>query len=355
MRILLTFLLMLALVVALCAAQQDLIQRHVSNRELQTRAGYFDASTGFYMGGVPDIGCVHRFDDNDCQRTTAGNKTYCSYWHITQSGGGSSSDGNCKCTQGSVPNNTHCLSYFCAQTVTTTTTCGGTDEAGNPTSYMCISTFDKYKLCRCTKPDPFGRFCSRWQCLGYNDGPIKTANWFCRTLASEEIGVAADQDYCYTFGSDQYSDDVQEAKDCVCTQDGGTYCAHWVCEDRIYKIWPWWTPIVASLVGAVLNMWVPNCTNDKLLTDCGMGCGIAWCIISYLEIVMVGGVPSLIANSVALLAAWCFSYRDRITWCYCYCSARPRDVAPTYPSAPRVSGPQEQSEMQQVVVGTVIQ
>ena len=301
---------------AACDAQLGLIERHVSDRELQIRAGYFDTN-GIYMGGAPEVGSVKRFDDNDCQQTASGNKTYCSYWRITQNGGGSSSDGNCKCTRGNAPNNTYCLSYFCDQTVTTTTTCG--DETYPNT---CTTTFGKYKLCQCYKADTMGRFCERWQCLGYNDGPIKTANWFCKTLASAAIGTPPSQDYCYTFGSDQYSSEVQEAKDCTCTQDGGSYCAHWICDDRIYKNWPWWTPIVGSLVGALLNLWTPF--EAKRNNDCC--CTVVqliWTLVTYVEIVLVGGVPSAIANTGALLIAWLIAFHEHITCCYCYCATRP--------------------------------
>ena len=329
-----------------CSAQQEFILRHVSNQELMIRAGYFDASTGFYMGGVPNADFVHRFDDNDCQQTTAGNKSYCSYWHITQSGGGSSSDGDCKCTRGSTPNNTYCSSYFCDQTVTAVTTC----SYGDGDSYSCISTFAKYKLCRCTKGDPFGRFCSRWQCLGYNDGPIKTANWFCKTLASEEIGTPFNQDYCYTFGSDQYSESVQEAKDCACTQDGGTYCAHWVCEDRIYKNWPWWTPLVASLVGGVLNLWVPFAVKSSD-DDCCAVTLVVWSVISFLEIVLVGGVPSLIANAGALALCWLVAYRETIACFTCHCSTH----RAYEPSSHRYANQEEMRQQPHVVTGTVLQ
>ena len=88
-----------------CSAQ--LILRHVTQHELQVRAGYFDASTDLYMGGVPTHEYVHRYDDCNCTQTIAGNKTYCTYWHITQSAsGGSVTDGECKCTSFNAQNNT---------------------------------------------------------------------------------------------------------------------------------------------------------------------------------------------------------------------------------------------------------
>jgi hypothetical protein len=260
-----------------------------------------------------------RFDLNSCMQTETGNRTYCSFWSIVQSGSSDSSEGNCKCTKGSVPHNNYCANFFCDQTVTTTTTCGSDDDA-----YTCYSRFNKYKTCRCLKEEPFGRFCTKWQCLGYNDGPVKIANWFCKSLATQEIpGYPPNNDFCYSFGSDQYSSEVQEAKDCICTQEAGVYCATWICEGRIFRNWPWWTPIVGSLVGGLLNLWTPFVARYNDSDSCAVAGLLVWTVLSYLEIVLVGGVPSLLANTGALILMWLFVYRDSISMCYCYCSRSP--------------------------------
>jgi hypothetical protein len=318
------------------------ITSHVSDRQMFERAGYYN-ELGMYMGGVPEHEAKRQTDDNRCRRTITGNRTYCSYWDITQTGSNSPTDGSCKCTRGALPNNNYCAQWFCDQTVTTTYDCGGDDYYRG-----CTSTFDKYKSCRCVTPEPQGRFCWKWQCLGYNDGPVKTANWFCKTLASDAVpGHDTVNDFCYAFASDQYSEKVQEAKDCVCTDfSNGPYCSDWICTGRIFNNWPWWAPILGSLVGAALNLWTPfvYAAGD----DC-CGCHIAviviWTILTYLPIILVGGVPSLIANTGALALAWLVAYRDSLTLCYCSCGMRPRRHAQDYPSRPECTQP---------VVGTVM-
>lgn len=333
---------LLLLLVALSAAQDVPISRHVSDKELYTRAGYFTAA-GVYMGGVPEHLAKRGFDDNDCQERTTGNRSYCSFWRITQTGSSDEdSEGSCKCLKGSLLHNKYCEAWFCSQVVTQSFSCG--DD-----SYSCSRSFNKYKKCRCTQAAADGTFCTKWQCLGYNDGPVKTANWFCKDLASAVVsGHATANDYCYSFGSDQYSSEVQEAKDCVCTSDAGQYCDRWICDKRIFKNWPWWTPIVGSLVGAVLNFWTPFVAraNEDDGDNCCLIAGLlVWTVISYLEIVLVGGVPSLVANTGALVLLWGFVYFDRISCCVCHCSMKERDSEPQRRSPLPCAEP---------VVGTVV-
>ncbi|CUG73196.1 membrane-associated protein, putative [Bodo saltans] len=291
---------------------------HIDQRTLYTRAGYFDFRY-FYRGGVPSLAqqmesyqCIQTCTNTSCALpgTIAVTGSYCIVWTVQENGADETSYGTCKCTQrgGAV-----CAAYTCDQSVTQyNTVCD--DEC-----FATTNTFGKVKTCTCADvPDTNATqhpYCRVYSCFGYGDGPIKSATWNCYIPASQVAGLGHTRDFCWQFGSDQQSTTAAEVKDCLCTQisDNEDFCATWFCLDRTSKKWIWWSSLLASPLAALLNLWVPFAAAH--CDDCGVG-GVAalwlWALVTYLLVVLLGGIPSLIANTVALFIATLIVHRGDI-------------------------------------------
>jgi hypothetical protein len=225
-----------------------------------------------------------------------------------ENGGDQTSYGTCRCTQrgGAV-----CAAYTCDQSVTQyNTVCG--DEC-----FSTTTTFGKVKTCTCADTPNINAmqhpYCRTYRCFGFGDGAVKTAEWNCYVPASDISGLAFQRDFCWQFGSDQNSPSVAEVKDCLCTQMSGdsNFCASWFCHNRVSKKWIWWSSILASPLAALLHLWVPF-----VAESCEPGGVVAlwfWVLVTYLLVVLLGGIPSLIANTSALLIAMLIVHRGDIT------------------------------------------
>lgn len=305
---------------------QERLSLHIDDRGVYTRAGYFNGRY-FYRGGVPKIHT--KVENYDCIQTCTSNAScslsnrpqyiaspYCILWSVREYGYDDASGvGTCKCTRGT---SHFCAAYTCDQSVTSyNTVCDDFCFAVQVTS-------GKFKSCSC---DDFplnvtgSPRCSAWTCLGYGDGPVKTAYWSCYKSVSQLQGLSApttlNNDFCWFFGSDQDSTAINEVKDCQCVSVSttGSYCDSWVCYGRYASNWIWYSSLIASPIAAALNLWVPiliRVTDSEAVVAMS---GV-WCLLTYLLIVLLGGLPSLIANTAALCLVSLIVNCDRLLRLY---------------------------------------
>lgn len=314
-----TVALVFALVIVLChddvaAAPSLLMSQHIDDRDLYTRAGYFEERY-LYRGGIPKLStqaesyhCLVSCNATSCALagSTAIKGSYCILWDVAESGDGQTSSGSCRCTSRGPQ---YCPAYTCDQTVVATSQQCDSDN----NCWTNANTYGKIKSCQCDTMNISSPFCASWTCLGYGDSSVKTALWRCKDpISSIADSSQYSKDFCWTFYSDQFSADVEEVKDCACTQasSDGQFCAYWVCVDRTSNRWIWWSSILASPLAAALQLWVPFVA--KRSDTCGVITGTIWVLLTYLLVILLGGVPSLIANTGALLIATCIAFRSEI-------------------------------------------